>query len=347
MSTVFSIVCAVLIFCVIVVVHEFGHFIVARICGIEVQEFAIGMGPVIFKKQGKNTLFTVRLFPLGGFCSMGEDEESENENSFRNKSVGRRIAVISAGAVMNLILGFIIGIVFFLVSQKLTTCVVAEVTEGSDCEAAGISEMDEIVEVNGLHIFTANDIIYQLRNDKDGVLDFVIKRNGEKIAINGVKFKLVTDEKTGERLLSYDFKVYAKKLEASDLLPAAANKFVYCARLILLSVKDLVSGKYGLNNLQGPVGIVTVISESAAESGFDLAYLLDIAMLISINVGIFNLLPLPALDGGRLVFLLIEAVRGKALKPEAEGMVHFLGFGLLMLLMIVVTFNDIKSIFVK
>lgn len=346
MSTVISIVSAVLIFCVIVIVHEFGHFIVARKCGIDVQEFAIGMGPVIYKKQGKNTLFTIRILPLGGFCSMGEDEDSDDENSFRKKPVIKRIAVIAAGAMMNLILGFIIAIVIFLVSGKLTTTIIAEVTPGSGCEAAGMVQGDRVVKVNGLHIFTANDIIYQLRNDEDGVLDFVVERDGEKIALDGVKFGLTVDEETGERVLNYDFKVYLKDITAAELIPAAANKFMYYSRLILMSLRDLISGKYGLNNLQGPVGIVTVISESAQESGFDIGYLLDIAMLISVNVGIFNLLPLPALDGGRLVFLIIEAIRRKPMKAETEGMVHFAGFALLMILMLIVTFNDVKNIFV-
>ena len=346
MSTVISIISAVLIFCVIVVVHEFGHFIVARKCGIDVQEFAIGMGPVIFKKQGKHTLFTLRLLPLGGFCSMGEDEESDNENSFRNKSVWRRIAVIAAGAIMNLILGFILSLIIFLVAGKVTTTIIAEIVPGSGCETAGMAVGDRITKVNGLHIFTANDIIYELRNDEDGVLDFVVERDGEKLTFSGVKFGLTVDEETGERVLNYDFKVYMKNMTAAELLPGAANKFMYYSRLILMSLRDLISGKYGLNNLQGPVGIVTVISESAQESGFDIGYLLDIAMLISVNVGIFNLLPLPALDGGRLVFLIIEAIRRKPIKAETEGMVHFAGFALLMLLMIIVTFNDVKNIFI-
>ena len=209
-----------------------------------------------------------------------------------------------------------------------------------------MSQGDRVVSVNGLHIFTANDIIYQLRNDEDGVLDFVIERNGEKIALNGIRFGLTVDEQTGERVLNYDFKVYLKDLTPPDLLPAAANKFMYYSRLILMSLRDLITGKYGLNSLQGPVGIVTVITESAEESGFDVGYLLDIAMLITVNVGIFNLLPLPALDGGRFVFLLIEAIRRKPLKAETEGMVHFAGFALLMILMLVVTFNDVKNIFV-
>lgn len=347
MDTILSLICAVLMFCAIVIIHEFGHYITAKKCGIAVSEFAIGMGPVIFRKQGKETLFTLRLLPLGGFCSMGEDQEAVDENSFRSKSVPRRMAVIAAGAIMNLILGFILAVVILLVNQKYTTNIIAEITEGSGCAAAGLSVGDEIVEVNGLHIFTASDIIYQLRNDEDGVLDFVILRDGVRSEINGVKFGLDINEETGERTLRYDFKVYAKKLEAKELLPRASRQFAYCARLIVMSLKDLITGKYGLNNLQGPVGIVTVITETAGKTGFDLGYLLDIGMLISVNVGIFNLLPLPALDGGRLVLLIVEGIRRKGMKPETEGMIHFAGFALLMLLMIAVTFNDVKNIFVK
>lgn len=347
MGAFLSLIFSIILFCTIVVIHEFGHYIVARKCGIDVREFAVGMGPVIFKKQGKNTLFTLRLLPLGGFCSMGEDEEAVDENSFRNKPVPKRMAVIAAGAIMNLILGFILAIVILLINQRFTTSIIAEVVEGSGCEAAGLSVGDEVTRVNGLKIFTANDIIYQLRNDEDGILDFVVKRNGQEIAINGVKFALIIDENTGERVLNYDFKVYTKRLEAKELIPRAARQFAYCGRLILMSLKDLISGKYGLNNLQGPVGIVSVITETAGETGFDIVYLLDIAMLITVNIGIFNLLPLPALDGGRLVLLMVEGIRRRAMKPETEGMIHFAGFALLMLLMITVTFNDIKNIFVK
>ncbi|MDE7295084.1 MAG: RIP metalloprotease RseP, partial [Oscillospiraceae bacterium] len=234
-----------------------------------------------------------------------------------------------------------------LIEGEFTTSIVAEVVEDSGCEAAGLRVMDEITEVNGLHVFNAGDIIYQLKNDEDGYLDFKIKRDGSIIELKSVPFELTVDEATGERMLRYDFYVYGKKLTAADFLPQALNKFAYYGRLILLSLKDLISGKYGLNTLQGPVGIVSVITESAQTIGFDIGYLLDMGMLITINVGIFNLLPLPALDGGRLVFLIIEGIRKKSFKPETEGMVHFVGFALLMLLMLAVTFNDVKSIFVR
>lgn len=351
MNTLISLICAILIFCIIIVVHEFGHFFAARKCGIDVQEFAIGMGPVIYKKQGRNTLFTVRLLPLGGFCSMGEDEDSDSENSFRKKAVWKRMIVIVAGAVMNLILGFIAGVVIMLISDTYVTTTVAAIVENSGCEKSGMMVGDEIVEMNGMKIFTSGDIVYTLKTDEDGIIDFVVKRNGEIIAIDNVPFTISIDEETEERVLNYDFKVFTQEVTPSVVITQSAKSFAYYARLVLMSVRDLVSGKYGLNNLQGPVGIVSVITESSQQIGFDienireiLTYFLEITMLISVNLGIFNLLPLPALDGGRFVFLVIEAIRRKAIKAEVEGMVHFIGLALLMLLMIAVTFNDISNI---
>lgn len=345
MNTFLSIICAVVIFGIIVIVHEFGHFIVARLNGIDVREFAVGMGPVLLKKQGKNTLFTLRLLPVGGFCQMGEDEEATDENSFRSKPVIRRICVIAAGAVMNLILGFILSFVYLMTSGKIATSYVAEITPGTAFAESGIEVGDEIVRVNGTYIFTASDIVYQLRNDEDGAVDFVVKRNGEKLVFDGVQFNVTIDEATGERTLQYDFKVLADKVSAANIFPAACRRFAYDARLILMSLRDLILGKYGINDLQGPVGIVSVISETARSYGFDISYMLNLAMLITVNVGIFNLLPLPALDGGRLVFLIIEGIRRKAIKPEAEGMIHFVGLALLMVLMLFVTFNDVRNLF--
>ncbi|MGN0665115.1 MAG: RIP metalloprotease RseP [Huintestinicola sp.] len=345
MNTFLSILCAILIFGIIVIVHEFGHYIVAVKSGIEVCEFAIGMGPAIFKKQGKHTLFTVRLLPLGGFCQMGEDEEAVDENSFRSKPVSRRIAVIAAGAVMNLILGFILGFVYLIAAGKVTTSVVAEITPDTEFSRCGIQLGDRIIKVNGSTVFTAGDIVYQLRNDEDGILDFTVKRDGEIMDFDDVVFTVTVNPETGNRTLKYDFKVLSEKTSIKNIFSGACRKFAYDARLIVMSLADLVRGKYGLNDLQGPVGIVSAISGNAQQYGFDIAYLLELAMLISVNVGIFNLLPLPALDGGRLVFLIIEAIRRKAIKSETEGIVHFVGFALLMFLMAAVTFNDVKNLF--
>ena len=342
MNTVLSIICAVIIFGAIVTIHEGGHFLVARLCGIKVSEFAIGMGPAIFKKQGKKTLFSIRALPIGGYCAMGEDDEEQSDDPahFRNKPVWARMAVIVAGAAMNLILGFVLGIVILLADGAYISTEVAELTTGSDA-AKHFMIGDEITAIDGRSVFTAGDVIYALRNSDTGTLSFDVKRNGEKLHIDAVTFSITEDEQ-GNRVLNYDFKVAKKELTPSSLLPQAGRSFVYYARLILMSFGDLIRGKYGLNDLQGPVGIVTAISQTAQTYGFDIGYLLDMAMLITINVGIFNLLPLPALDGGRFVFLIIEAIRKKPVTPQVEGAVHFAGFALLMLLMLALTFNDAR-----
>ena len=342
-----SIIFAAVFFCIIIVIHEFGHFIVAKLCGIRVDEFAIGMGPVIYKKQGKETLFSLRLLPIGGFCSMGEDIDDDDPDSFRKKPVLSKMAVIAAGAVMNLILGFILSVVLLLVDGKVTSFEIVWFSDDAVSPQYGLQMHDNIVKINGVRIFSAKDITYQLGNDEDGIIDFVVKRNGENVRLDNVHFDTKTDPDTGKRTLIYDFKVQRIDVTAENLLPYAFKNSVYYGRIVLMSLRDIIRGKYGINDLQGPIGIVTTIGGVAEESGFDLSFLLDIATLVTINIGIFNLLPVPALDGGRLVFLIVEAIRRKTMKAETEGMIHFVGFALLMVLMVVVTFNDVKNIFVK
>lgn len=347
MSTVLSIIVALAFFCLIIVIHEFGHFIVAKACGIRVDEFAIGMGPAIFKKQGKETLFSIRLFPIGGFCSMGEDVDEDTPDSFRKKPVLSRIATIAAGAVMNLILGFILSVIYILVSGRVVTSTIVWFSDDAVSSGYGLQYEDKILKINGVKIYSVKDITYQLGNDEDGIVDFVVKRNGETVNVNGVQFAAKLDEETGKKTLIYDFKVASIDVTAGNLLLYSFKNSIYYGRIVLMSLRDIIRGKYGINDLQGPVGIATVIGDVAEDNGFDISFLLDIATLVTINIGIFNLLPIPALDGGRLVFLIIEAIRRKALKAETEGMIHFVGFAALMLLMIFVTFNDVKNIFVK
>ncbi len=346
MNTLLSILIALLIFCVIIVVHEFGHFVVARLCSITVQEFSIGMGPVIFKKQGKSTLFTIRVFPIGGFCQMGEDEESDDPNAFRKKPVLYKMAVIAAGAIMNLILGFILSVALMLSNGEAVSSKIVYFADDAVSKQYGLEMNDVIDKVNGVKVFTVQDITYQLGNDEDGIVDFVVVRNGEKVKLDGVHFALAKDEATGKQTLTYDFKVAREKITAANIIPYSFKTSIYYGRIILMSLGDIIQGKFGINDLSGPVGIVTVIGDVAKEHGFDPGFILEMAILISINIGIFNLLPLPALDGGRLVFLLIEGIRRKTLKAEVEGMIHFVGLALLMVLMVVVTFNDIKKLFI-
>lgn len=347
MKTLISIIIGIFIFGIIVIVHEFGHYFVAKLCKVRVTEFAIGMGPVIYKKKGKETTFSLRLLPIGGFCSMGEDEESDDPNSFRKKPVPAKMAVILAGAFMNLVLGFVISIIAMLVSGAGISSQIVYFDENAVSPNYGLQLNDTIEKINGTKIFTARDITYLLSTDDDGIIDFIVKRNGEKIELKGVQFPMIIDETTGKSTLKYDFKVLAEKITIKNIVPYSFNNAVYCGRIVLMSIRDLVTGRYGLNDLQGPVGIVTTIGSSVTDKGLDWDFLLQLAALITVNIGIFNLLPIPALDGGRFVFLVIEAIRRKQLKAETEGMIHFVGLVLLMLLMIAVTFNDVKNIFVN
>lgn len=346
MNTFISILIAVIIFCVIIIVHELGHFVAARLCGIKVDEFAIGMGPVLFKKRGEKTLFTLRALPIGGFCSMGEDEDRENPDSFRNKPVAFKIITIAAGAVMNLVLGFILSVAVTIINGEAVSSKIIYFSDDAVSSKYGLQLDDKIIKINNVKIYTVQDITYQLGNDEDGIVDFLVERGGERILLNDVHFALKSDPETGRQTLIYDFKVAREKVTVQNFLPYSLKNSIYYARIVIMSLGDIVKGKYGINDLQGPVGIVTAIGDIAETQGFDIGFLFDMATLITINIGIFNLLPIPALDGGRIVFLIIEGIRRKQLKAETEGLIHFVGFALLMLLMVVVTFNDIKNIII-
>lgn len=341
---------ALILFEVIILIHEFGHFIVAKKCGVKVNEFAIGMGPALLKKQKGETLYALRLFPIGGYCSMeGEDEESSDSRAFCKKSVPKRMAIVIAGIVMNLILGFVLLIIYTSLSAPITSTTISKFeSENARSHVTGLEEGDRIVKINGMRIFTDMDISYQFQNDKDGVFDMTVLRNGEKTELKGVT--LDTDDK----LLHIDFLVEPIEATPLTVISQSFKQGVTYSRLIYISLADLVTGKYSIRDLSGPVGIVDVIgdvidSETDKETGIDWRALseqmLSLGAFITINIGLFNLLPLPALDGGRLIFLIIEAIRKKPVSAEKEGMVHFIGLAALMLLMVIVTVSDIVKIF--
>lgn len=343
-----SIIVAIVIFGIIIAIHEFGHFAVAKLSGVKVNEFSLGMGPCIFKKKKGETQYSLRLLPIGGYCAMeGEDSASDNERAFCNKSVPKRIAIVVAGAAMNLILGFILLVITTVINAPITTTQVSWFEDNAVSESTGLKIGDEIIKCNGMSIFTDMDLSYQFQTDEDAKFDLVVKRDGEKMELDEVEFA------KNDGVLHIDFKVSPQSANPLTVASYAARKTLSYGRLIYISLGDLIGGTYHINDLSGPVGIVDaigdVISEETQESSIDWAALfnsiLSMAAFITINVGLFNLLPLPALDGGRLVFLIIEAIRRKPVKPEHEGMVHFIGIALLMLLMVVVTFNDIKRLF--
>lgn len=366
-----NIIIALVMFGILVAIHEFGHFAVAKLSGIKVNKFAIGMGPVIFKFTKGETEYSLRLFPVGGYCAMeGEDESSDDSRAFRNKPVKNRIGVVIAGPVMNLILGFVLSFVtvgFF--SDIIKTNTVREFYPNAMSEQTGLMAGDEIISMDGTRIFTTSDISYKFTNSKDGVFDLVVKRDGKKIKLNDVKFyreyyyyiegptdeipyeHYVTfdtrEEYTGDEKLevaetNVDFKVFKEEKKTFiNMVSYAVRDSLSTARLIWMSFIDLIRGKYGLNALSGPVGIVTAIGTVRT---YGMESLMNLIVMITINLGIFNLLPLPALDGGRLVFLIIEGIRKKPVPPEKEGMVHLIGMACFIILMGVITVSDILKL---
>ncbi len=364
---------AVVVFGLIVFVHEFGHFLMARLMGVRVNEFALGMGPRIAKFNGKETEYSIRLFPIGGFCSMaGEDAagsgsvtndepdlDPDDPRAFYNKKVWRRVLIVVAGAVMNLILGFVLLVIYFAAFTQPKTegepayyasTVIAQLSEEAPAYQTGLRIGDDVLSINGKRVYTNFDMANILQSDEDGVFDFTVRRDGEKTTLDGVTFDLEVDEETGTRYLVYDFKVLGIEKTAWTTVQQAAKMETSVGVLIWRSLGDMLTGKYGLNELSGPVGTVEAIGDAAIQQtddawSIDWESLLMMMVIITVNVGIFNLLPFPALDGGRLVFLVFEGIFRKKVPAKFEGMVHIIGFVLLLTLMVVVTFSDIWKLF--
>lgn len=343
-----NILIAILVFCLIIIIHELGHFTAARIFKMRVHEFSLGMGPTILKKRGKETVYKLKLIPFGGSVQLGEDEESDDPNAFRNKPVWQRMIVILAGAIMNLILGLFICIITVLVSKEILIPTIGGFRENA-ITSQYLQEGDEILSINGMTIFTTTDISYQIVNtaakisedENKAVFDFKVKRNGEVVELDNVAFYAV-DNQNGGKSIYLDFLITKADKTFINVMSEGCKQSLTLSRLIIISLVDLLKGTYGLNEMAGPVGVISEIDKAAAT--MDLSQLFYMIALITINVGIFNLLPIPALDGSRFLFFVIEAIRRKPVKAEVEGMIHFVGFAALMVFMLIVTFNDIRKL---
>lgn len=336
----------ILIFCLIIIIHEMGHFFAAKACGVRVNEFAIGMGPTIFKIQGKETKYALRLFPIGGFVSMeGEDDESDDPRAFIKKPVWQRMIIIVAGAFMNIILGFVVLIIVLSTAEGIPSTTIGGFHDNA-VSSESLQPNDKILKVNGTRIFTYTDINYKMKNSKAEIIDnkftyqFVVERNGEKITLDNVQFAAI--QNGADTTAYHDFKVFGIEKTFFNIISTSFANTISVSRIIWMTFIDLITGEYGLNDISGPVGVVKEVGEIARNN---LPDVLSMLVFITINVGVFNLFPIPALDGARFVFLLIELIRRKRIKPEHEGMVHFVGLVLLFGLMIVVTFKDISTIF--
>lgn len=338
---VIQILIAVLAFGLIIFIHELGHFLVAKSTGVAVHEFALGMGPRLLSFRRGETVYALRLIPIGGFVQMeGEDEESDDPRSFGKKKVWQRFLIVSAGAVMNILLGFFLLLGLTIGSDALSTTTLARFNEGATSNVQ-LQENDRITHINGARVRTGNDIVFELVRDEDGLVDMQVIRDGERLSLPSVPF-LTQQTEDGRSLISLDFKVYALEKTPGNVLQYAFYWTLGNVHQVWASLIDLVTGHYGISELSGPVGVASVIGEAVGEArSVGVGPLFTLVALITINIGIFNLLPVPALDGGRLVFLLIEAIRRKPIPPRYEAYVHAAGLIALFALMIVVTVSDV------
>lgn len=354
-----GIIIAIIVFGLIVTVHEFGHFICAKLSGIKVLEFSVGMGPKLLQKQKGETKYSLRLLPIGGYCAMeGEDATNSDPRSFRNAKLWKRMLVLVAGPLMNFILGFIACLVLALLYEGIPTAQVGGFIQGktedgavvtiSHSDQTGLQVGDELKKVGDISIFSFMDLPYALELGDDDYFDVVVKRDGKRITLKDVCFLndyRANSAQNSERRT--DFYVARVPNTAGSVLGLAPKLSFSMGHVVILSLKQLLTGKAESEQVSGPVGAISEINEStkAAETTGDLVFQVAFIMaLISINVGVFNLLPIPGLDGGRLLFCLIELVRRKPVKPEHEGYVHLAGMVLLFGIMIFATYNDIVKL---
>ena len=362
MSFIITILAALLVFSAVIAIHEFGHFAVAKLCGIQVNEFSIGMGPVLWKKNHKGTQYSLRALPVGGFVALEGEESPESQQTeaaraaqeqpapeteapvqpagipLNEAPVWQRALVMVAGAVMNFVLGFVVLVILIAAqNEPITSKIIYAIQDGALCGQTGLQAGDKVLAVNGRRCFVANDILYELVRTQSYSADFTVLRDGQKVQLPGVQFDTWQDEK-GETHMSIGFSVYGLEKTPGNVLREAGNSVLYYGRIVFTSLVDLVRGRESINNLSGPVGIVSAIGQAASYGWQDL---LELLALITVNLGIFNLLPFPALDGGKVVFLVIEGVTGHAVPEKLQSVLTLATFGLLFGLMLFATYNDI------
>ena len=360
MSFLITLIAALFVFSAVIAIHEFGHFTVAKLCGIQVNEFSIGMGPAIWKKIHKGTQYSLRALPVGGYVALEGEESPESQQaeaaredpalenpippeqhtgkSLNEAPVWQRMLVMAAGAFMNFVLGFVVLLILILAQEgPITSKTIYAIQDGALCGQTGLQAGDEVVAVNGRRCFVANDMIYELVRTEQYRADFTVKRNGQTVELPDVQFDTWQDE-DGQTHMSLGFTVYGIEKTPLSVLKEAGNSVLYYGRIVFTSLLDLLKGRESINNLSGPVGIVSAIGQAASYGWKDLLQLL---VLITINLGIFNLLPVPALDGGKVMFLAIEGITGHAVPEKLQGGLTVAAFALLFGLMLFATYNDI------
>ncbi|MBU5669078.1 RIP metalloprotease RseP [Peptoniphilus sp. MSJ-1] len=332
-----TLISSLMVFLLVVMIHEFGHFSMAKLSGIQVNEFSIGMGPKILQKETDETKYSLRALPIGGYVAMeGEEEHSENPRSFNNASILKRMAVVLAGASMNFILGFLAFTLIFSIIGYPSNFV-NEVIAGSPAEIAGIRSGDIILETSNQKVKDLHDLNQIIQNAKNNSIELKIKRDDEII---NLKLTPEFSKENNRYLIGINTEL---KHSIFKSIQYGFTRTIDMIKVILQSLKMMFSGSFKMEYLSGPVGVVQVIGQESSKGFLNF---LQILGLISINLGVFNLLPIPALDGGKFFFLLIEAIIGRPIDERIEQRITLIGISLLISLMIYVTiFNDIGRLF--
>ena len=342
---------AILVFGVLIAVHELGHFMAAKACGVRVNEFSIGMGPALWKKQKGETQYSLRLFPVGGFCAMeGEEEDSDDPAALNNQGFWAKLLIFAAGAAMNFIAGLLIILVLYADAQAFYVPVVAGFADGCPLESAdGLQEGDRLLRIDGEKVYVYSDISLLMGLNKTGAFDLQIERNGEVITLRDFTMeRREYIDQNGKTYTGYGLYFGAEEATLGRKLSYSWNNAMDFARLVRLSLQMLLTGQAGVKDLSGPVGIVstmTQVGEQAATTRAAVENIAYLAALIAVNLAVMNLLPLPALDGGKIFFLVINAVSMQLFKKQIpakyENYIHFAGLILLLALMAVITFSDV------
>ena len=350
-----SIIFAIVLFSLLIFVHELGHFVAAKLSGVRVNEFSMFMGPAIFKKKKGETLYSIRCIPIGGYCAMeGEDSDSDDPHAFGRASWWKRLIILVAGSFMNFLVGIIIVAIVLSCQPRYVTPEIKAVEQWSTLGGAnGLQPGDKIVEFDGKSIRVYDDFSLATLLLPDGEYDVVVERNGVRVFIEDLPMErqLVTDE-NGNQSMLYGISFSVAETTAASVpgrvFPTAINH----ARSVIVSLEMLLTGKAGLQDMSGPVGIVQIMSDTAEASetaGIAFLNMLSIGGFIAINLAVMNMLPIPALDGGRVVCLLLtaayEGITRKKVNPKFEAYLHGVGMVLLLVLMAVIMFKDIFVIF--
>ncbi|MBE6670184.1 MAG: RIP metalloprotease RseP [Ruminococcaceae bacterium] len=340
------IILTILMFGLLILFHELGHFATARLFKVTVNEFAIGMGPKLISKKSEKSgiTYSLRALPIGGYVSMeGENEDSEDPNAYSKKPVWQRMIILVAGATMNIIIAIVLMFAVVISSENLTSTRIGEFTEGSVSNSeGGLMLEDTVVKVGWVPVYSGYELVYEISNQGTEPVDITVIRNGEKIVLKDVKFGVETEE--GVNFGTPDFRVYALEKTFFNCIKQSVSRSVSSFKMIIDSLSGMLTGKYGMDAVQGPVGITDEIHQMEKENLMDLSTFGFLASVISMNLGIFNLLPIPALDGGQLVFRFIELIIRRPLNPKIEGALNFIMLIVLMTFAGVVMLKDIVKL---